>query len=343
MENQFTKNEFIIKLIFSSIKAFETHILFDKISNKRLNNIILRLLNNIEDIFKSYKSQKKISYAHKACIETLALLPNNTLISASRDAINIWDINTWDRIRTLKPPQDFVSAAVLPQGIIVSTSSEGLVKTWDTNNNFEEDTIMTGKYAAFRVLTLLTNSYLAFSAYYEDTFCIIILDHYNRFECIKIIKAHTKQINSLVNLTGNKFATGSGDGTIKIWDADDGYNCLNTLYNDNWVLNLRFINEKGLLLAGTFNEMIKVWDVNGYECIKTIDAHNGGVCSFLLLPRGYFATGSLNSEIKFWKLDSFEFVCCLDGDGGGQKVCLFLLNNDIIISSAHESIVIWKI
>jgi WD40 repeat protein len=342
MENQFTNNEFIVKLIFSSIKAFETHILFEKINSKRLNIIILRLLNSIEDIFKSYKMSKKISSAHKACIDTLALLPDNSLISSSPDAINIWDINTWDRIRTLKPPQDFFSTAVLLEGIIVSTSSKGLVKTWDTNNNFEEDTVVAGKYTNFQVLTLLSNSYLAFSAYYQDSFCIIILDHYNRFKCIEIIKAHTKQINSLVNLTGNKFATGSGDGTIKIWDADDGYNCLNTLDNDSWVLNLIFVSEKGLLLAGTYNQMIKVWDINCYECIKTIDAHNGGVCSFLLLPRGYFATGSYNGEIKIWKLDGFEFVCRLDDDSSDRKICLLLLNDSSIISSAHESIVIWK-
>jgi WD40 repeat protein len=108
------------------------------------------------------------------------------------------------------------------------------------------------------VLTLLTNSYLAFSAYYQDAFCIIILDHYNRFECIKIIKAHTKHINSLVNLTENIFATGSEDGKIKFWDADDGYNCLNTLDNDSLVLNLIFVSEKGLLLTGTYNQKIKV-------------------------------------------------------------------------------------
>jgi WD40 repeat protein len=342
MENQFTNNEFIVKLIFSSIKAFETHILFDKINSKRLNIIILRLLNNIEDIFKSYEKSKKISYAHKVCIETLALLPNNTLISASRDAINIWDINTWDRIRTLKPHQDFAITAVLPEGIIVSTFPEGLVQTWDTNNNFKEDTVVAGDYSAFRVLTLLTSGYLAFSAYYQDAYNIIILDHYNRFKCIEIIKAHTKQINSLVNLTGNKFATGSGDWTIKIWDADDGYNCLNTLNNDDWVLNLIFVSEKGLLLAGTYNRMIKVWDINGYKCIKTIVAHNDGVDSFLLLPRGYFATSSYNGEIKIWKLDGFKFVCYLDDGSNDQKGCLLLLNDGSIISSAYQSIVIWK-
>jgi WD40 repeat protein len=340
MENQFTNNEFIVKLIFSSIKAFKAHILFDKINSKRLNNIILRLLNSIEDIFKSYKSQKKISYAHIICIETLALLPDNTLISASHDAINIWDINTWDRIRTFKSPQDF-STAVLQEGIIVSTSSNGLVKTWDSNNNFEENTIITGKYASFRVLTLLTNSYLAFSAYYENAFCIIILNHYNRFKCIEIIKAHTKQINSLVNLTGNKFATGSGDRKIKIWDADDGYNCLNTLDNDSWVLNLLFVSEKGLLLAGTYNQMIKVWDVNGYECINTINAHNGGVCSFLMLPRGYIATGSYNGEIKIWGWMALSLFVVYDGSND-QKGCLLLLNDGSIISSAYQSIVIWK-
>jgi WD40 repeat protein len=337
MKNQIT-NENILKLSFSNLALLELNLIFDKMDNKILCIVLQRLLKNINDIYRSIGKFKTIRNKHKNCIQMLDMLPNNKMISSSSASIIIWDLNNrsfWN----LSPPQPYLGRiAVLPDGLIFSASIDGLIKYWDYKNNYKgyEFKIEDG-FRNFEVLGLLPNCHLAFSAYYEEMHCIAILDYKNNFECITILKAH-KTINAFVNLSNNKFASGSGDGTIKIWDSNDNYNCLSTLENESWLLALIFINKKSELIAGTYNKIIKVWNIISYQCVNSIYAHSGGVCSFLLLPRGYLVSGSYDGKIKIWKLESFECVKSLDTRD--QVLSLTLLNDGRIGSACVKNILI---
>jgi len=57
-------------------------------------------------------------------------------------------------------------------------------------------------------------------------------------------------------------ASGSGDGTVKIWNSDTGL-CLNTLTDSEEaedVSCLEFDKDTGMLASSSYDGIIRVWD-----------------------------------------------------------------------------------
>jgi WD40 repeat protein len=104
------------------------------------------------------------------------------------------------------------------------------------------------------------------------------------------------------------------------------------------VLSLLFIEKYNLLLSGSADKAIKVWDTRSYDCVATIeDAHGGEVKCLVWLPCGYFASSS--GVIKVWDLIRFECINILKGHND-TITSLVLLKDNRIASASHNKIII---
>jgi WD40 repeat protein len=303
------ENENILKLVFYNFPLFKNKQLFDLITNKLVNSIILRIL-NYKAIFKSMgKSNNIIIDGWDNLID---VLPNNNILSLlNGKTLKEWDINKYTCIKS-KPAEYPISSFIIhPDGNIIICSFNGIIKVFNPKNNFkciktvnlqDQATFLQRAYG-FENLHLRLDDIICSV---ESMNLIVVLDYCNEFEYKGILLTGVNNIQSLAFISWNKIACVSKyTDCFKIWGLLQN-ECLAILEHRYYVTTLLFIDVSNLLLSGSRDKTIKVWDMNDYQCIKTIEVDTVVNC-FLLLPNGYFVSAGDDEKIKIW--DLYDYRC----------------------------------
>ena len=99
-----------------------------------------------------------------------------------------------------------------------------------------------------------------------------------------------------------------------------------------------------LLLSGSDDHTIRIWDLNSLECIKVINnAHNGSVKSLIILPNESIASCSDDMSIRVWNYESGELL--IDKQNAHSDEINFLVNlpnNRFASGSLDKTIKIWN-
>ncbi|EKX39918.1 hypothetical protein GUITHDRAFT_75987 [Guillardia theta CCMP2712] len=76
-------------------------------------------------------------------------------------------------------------------------------------------------------------------------------------------------------------ATGGGDKRLKLWrSATPGISALSTLTGHSGdVVSCCFKPNTDLLVSGSEDRHIRVWDINSNECLQTLIGHTAEVCA----------------------------------------------------------------
>ncbi|KAG4273322.1 hypothetical protein FPRO04_14559 [Fusarium proliferatum] len=89
--------------------------------------------------------------------------------------------------------------------------------------------------------------------------------------CLQTLEGHDGSVLSVVfSADGQRLASGSGDKTVKVWDAHSG-ECLKTLEgHDGSVSSVVFSADGQRLASGSDDKTVKIWDAHSGECLKTL-------------------------------------------------------------------------
>jgi phospholipase A-2-activating protein len=179
---------------------------------------------------------------------------------------------------------------------------------------------------------------------------------------------HRDYVRSVVALPNNYFASGSRDGTIKIWmlEAIDGvpnYTCLNTLNGHHKVVggiaSLQYIPagvfddshpdlKDGVLVSGAYDKRILLWGRNAWLGIDSspsleLASHTKEVVSLAITHEGDIVSGSADCTVKLWKPRTKVYSPVKDFYGHKAPVwgVTVLDNGDIASGSGDRTIKIW--
>jgi len=127
---------------------------------------------------------------------------------------------------------------------------------------------------------------------------------------------HTSSLNSVsYSPDGNYLASGSSDGTIKIWNVNDGSLIRTLTGHIGYVYSVSYSPDGNYLASGSIIDgTIKIWNVNDGSLIRTLTGHTNGVNSVSYSPNGnYIASGSYDKTIKIWNVNDGSLIRSLTG------------------------------
>jgi len=164
----------------------------------------------------------------------------------------------------------------------------------------------------------------------------------------KFFPKHGAPIRSVTFSPDGKFlASGSNEGTVKIWDVWDvgGWREVAILKRWDGVISVTFSPDSKFLASGGSDTTVKVWEVGSWREIATLKGHGGSVWSVAFSPDGKFlASGSVDRMAKVWEVGDWREVATLKGHGGSVWSVAFSPDGKFLASGSMDwTVKVWEV
>lgn len=157
-------------------------------------------------------------------------------------------------------------------------------------------------------------------------------------ECVITLAGHEDGVTCAeFSPTGTFIATGSEDGTAKVWAVKDGV-CWATMQGHGAaVRGVGFSPDNQLLVTASQDMTAKVWNAVNGACKLTLEGHRGFVTASSFSPDGRFiVTASRDKLAKLWCPKSGRCLHTLDGHEDGLYAARFAHNSRFVVTGASD-------
>ena len=197
---------------------------------------------------------------------------------------------------------------------------------------------------------------------------IITLRHLGTGKILRTLTGHTGSIYALcLSPDGQILVSGGRDTSLKVWNlhAASNYNStsptsriigdglLHALTGHSESINCVSISPDGkMLVSGSEDNTIKLWDLDTGECLASLAGHEAGVKSVAIAPDGQLLiSGSADHTIKLWQLpdNQNEPICpdpiyTLTGHSDWVKCLAITPDGQILASGSQDkTIKLWQL
>ena len=246
----------------------------------------------------------------KPGIGAVAFSPDGkTIASAGTDKeIRLWEADTGQDIRTLNGHKNTIaSLAFSPDGkYLASAGNGGQLLVHNLTNGVAK--LKTPAHAGGRIYSV---------AYSPDGQFLL---SGGEDKLVSLWKATSSTPPSLTiqphslggvyqvafNPDGKSFATCGGDGLAKLHNLD-GRELLVFRGHKGPVTCLAFSSDGKLLVTGSLDRTIRLWDVASGQALRTLQGQTDEIISLALRPDGkQIASAGNDQEVRLWDLDTVE-------------------------------------
>jgi WD40 repeat protein len=256
--------------------------------------------------------------------------------------IEIRDINSGGRVRGWKGHDRGVNVLVFTSdGRLVSGSDDGFVKIWDVETGTEVWSRDAG-IGWVLCVSELSDGRLVVGG---QDMPVRVLDRVTG-DGIMACRGHTGRVwavISLGDLNAGSFASGSRDGTIRVW-ASDG-TLVRAVEVRIMVISLSLSPCGRFAAAGCGDGSVNLYRLPDWDQVWSVKAHGNDVWSVSWSPDGRFlASGSSDRIAKIFSADSGATLRTLRGHNDWVKSVLFSQDGTKVLSGSEDKTVrVWRI
>ena len=120
----------------------------------------------------------------------------------------------------------------------------------------------------------------------------------------QVFQGHTFSVNTVAfSPDGRHIVSGSGDKTIRLWDAQTGAQVANPLQgHTSSVTSVTFSPDGRHIVSCSWDQTIRLWDAQtGSQVCEPLQGHTSSVWSVAFSPDGrYIVSGSEDRTIRLW-------------------------------------------
>ncbi|KAG7416015.1 Vegetative incompatibility protein HET-E-1 [Fusarium oxysporum f. sp. rapae] len=162
--------------------------------------------------------------------------------------------------------------------------------------------------------------------------------------CLLILEGNSGVVRSVAFSHDSKsIASGSDDGTIRIWNAETG-KCEQVLEgHSNRVRSVMFSHNSKRVVSASRDKRIRLWNAETGECERVLKGHSDGVWSAVFSHDSKsIASGSDDGTIRIWNAETGKcervLICHIDG----VSSVMFSYNSKRVVSAFDGTIWIWN-
>jgi serine/threonine protein kinase len=250
---------------------------------------------------------------HSSMVQTLSFSPDGQLLASGSwdDTIKLWMLSTGRAIRTIIAHSSWVnSVAFSPDGnLLASGGANSTIKIWQVHTGQEIRTL-TGHSDSVCSVTFSPDGEILVSGSADYT---IKLWQVSTGREIRTLTGHSFFVNSVtLSWDGKILASGSSDNKIKLWQVSTGKEIRTLAGHTNPVSSLAFNpippiafdtgGLRGTMASGSWDNTIKIWELNAGNEICTLNEHSNYVRSIAFSPDGQtLVSASDDDTIKIWQ------------------------------------------
>ena len=158
------------------------------------------------------------------------------------------------------------------------------------------------------------------------------------------LKGHTDKVNVLAfTPNGHTLASGSDDGTIRLWDASTGTQILNLRSGKTHALAFSMDGKTLASISSTFS--IQLWDTTTGNQLTTFKGQNG-TANVLVFSTDdkILVSGGRNGTIQLWDIDTGNKLSTLKGHADWIEALVFSPDGKTFASGGHDgAIFLWDV
>ena len=271
---------------------------------------------------------------HSGAVWSVAISSDGKLLaSGSADkTIKIWNLQTGELQKTLKGHAAGVfSIAFSPDNsLIASGSFDKTVKLWNIKQGKSE------KYQRYSYAHSRGNSY-GYS--YEYSYA------YSHGFPTRTLLGHTQEVQSVAfSPDGQTLASGSTDGTVKLWNVNTGKAFRTLSDHTDAVWSVAIAPDGKTLASGSWDRTVKLWNLETGKIQRTLRGHSKQVHSIAFSPDGRtIASGDLGGTIKLWSARHGCQKGTLKGHSDSVEISFPEDGKTMITGSFDDTIKLWTL
>ena len=155
--------------------------------------------------------------------------------------------------------------------------------------------------------------------------------------------AHHEKVLAITQVDETRFATGSEDGCIHIWDFSSGQ-ILQTLPTTKTTVNPArqlLISSSGHLVSGCEDGTVSLWDLEEERVVHVLGGATSPI-SVLCQQERHLIAGTQSGELLLWDLETWKQVGSFDGHSSAITGIGFLDRKTVISSSKDNTLRVWN-
>jgi WD40 repeat protein len=123
---------------------------------------------------------------------------------------------------------------------------------------------------------------------------------------------------------GQRLASGSEDGTVRLWEAATGRETLSLGDHTGWIFGVAFSPDGRRLASASQDGTARVWDAGTGQSLLTVRGHTKAVTGVAFSPDGgRLATASVDGTVRLWDAQAGQEVLALQKHTGGIRSLAF--------------------
>ncbi|MDX2243106.1 MAG: WD40 repeat domain-containing protein [Leptolyngbyaceae cyanobacterium bins.302] len=265
------------------------------------------------------------------------------LVSSNRVAIDVWNLTTGQRLRSLNGHTQWVSTlAISPNGrTLASGSLDGTINLWDLETGELQATLFADQVTVLAFspdgTTLASGSRLVKVAHTKVFHPIVLWDMATGRQLTTI--AVKEPVTAIAfSPDGQRLAFGSTQANV--WDLPTQR--LSYTVNSGDLNALIFSADGRLLLTGSDGvrgeDGIKFWDADTGKLVRVLDSV---AADFALSPDGERLITTYGGTANLWRISPFGYLGVLRGSTYSGLVARFGLNGEAIATGSSDGVKVW--